>query len=133
MHPQVLRARAQLHGWTAITRQQSTKSVIILGRDGWRIRVGFTGTAPTWASIRKPGQRGYDHLDRRQINSFVRGDRAQMSTFQLGQRVLVGKRAGRVTDIFPNGGGQIRLAVTYDDGHKGEPFTTFTRPLAATA
>src|SRR5690606_3670499 len=104
---------------------------LVLTRDDWSIRVLFDGPAPATAEIRKPGSSEWQHLNRRDITTHVRGHRHQMTMFRLGDRVKVGDRYGTVTDMcvatptaLTSRACPVRLDVLYVDGHSGTPYAT---------
>lgn len=136
MNPHTLQARAELAGWEISIEPYDGGRAVVLARDDWGIKVAFVGSAPVQAAIRKPGQQGWRHLDRRSITTHVRGHREQMSVHRIGDTVQVGTRAGTVTDMYvetptatTSRACPVRLVVTYDDGGQGAPYVTSALPL----
>ncbi len=66
-------------------------------------------------------------LSLEELTRYLRGNRAQMSAFHRGQRVVVGDKTGVVENIVPDDEVKVRLVVRYDDGSVGEPYTTHVR------
>lgn len=135
MNPHTLQARGERDRWTVTATPYPGGRMLVLDRDGWTIRVAFDGSAPAFAQIRKPGMEVFQHLDRRQVAQYVRGDRTAMAAFRVGERVAVGDRVGTAHDICveassgPGQPGKVRLRVVYDQGGEANPYTTFTRSL----
>ncbi len=139
MNPHTLEARGQRDEWTITAEPHTGGRMLVLDRDEWIVQVAFDGSAPAFAQIRKPGMEGFQHLDRRDIARYVRGDRAAMNAFRVGDRVAVGDRTGAVTDICVEAGGdpgrpgKVRLRVVYDLGGEANPYTTFATRLQEAA
>ncbi|MEU6783470.1 hypothetical protein ABZ912_30105 [Nonomuraea angiospora] len=135
MNPHTLEARGQRDEWTITTEPHTGGRMLVLDRDEWIVQVAFDGSAPAFAQIRKPGMEGFQHLDRRDIARYVRGDRAAMSAFRIGDRAAVGERVGTVINIYVEAGsdpgrpGKVRLRVAYDLGGHADPYTTFATRL----
>lgn len=130
MNPHTLEVRGHRDRWAITTEPYPGGRLLILNRDGWAIRVAFDGAAPANAMIRKPGQDDFAHLGRRRISQYVRGDRAAMSAFSIGDLVVITDRVGTVLDIevepgSPTRANAVRLRVGYDDGGEAEPYTRF--------
>lgn len=138
MNPHTLQARAHLAGWAiSIAPYDGGRGrAVVLSRDGWQLKVAFVGAAPVRAAIRKPGLDGWQHLDRRDITTHVRGHRDQMAAYRVGDQVIVGPRVGTVTDMYvetPTAGTSracpVRLVVAYVDGGEATPYVTSALPL----
>ncbi|WP_433259238.1 hypothetical protein ACQPYK_49585 (plasmid) [Streptosporangium sp. CA-135522] len=125
----VIVTKAGLSGWAITTGATDAEGVtkLTLTRDNWTVIVTCQGQTASLAAIQYPGQSYLAGvLSLSMMFRYLCGDRASMSAFARGQRVVVGGRAGVVEDIIPNEA-KVRLVVRYDNGSLGEPYTTHVR------
>jgi hypothetical protein len=126
----VITTKAQGCGWSLATSpaDEDGTTEMALTRDAWQIIVAFRAGKACAAVIQYPSQsRPMSVLAIGRLSRYLRGDREQMSAFDCGQRVIVGDKAGTITDIVPDEDTKVRLVVSYDDGTSGDPFTTHVR------
>ncbi|MEU7911401.1 hypothetical protein [Microbispora bryophytorum] len=123
--------KANLGGWVITTGPADEDGVIELTmtRDQWVLIVGCKGQTAFGAALQRPGDScASAMLSLRQLTRYLRGNRAQMGAFYIGQRVVVGDKCGEVDDIQPDPDGvKVRLVVHLDGGAVAEPFTTHVR------
>lgn len=125
--------KALLTGWMPRSvRHPTLGEGLTLTRDDWAITIAFDGPTATGAVISLPGDDTSHPIDTGMVGVYLRGNRVQMAAFRIGDRVTVGGRAGRVANIIPDGTYRVRLAVAYDDGSMGRPYTTLAQPEEAT-